>query len=747
MPTTTEPVIPQEVTRQETIRVDGMTCGHCSATVAKALRGVAGVTNADVNHASGTALVHYTGKPEHELWSRAIREVGYTPIASNDSRRPAELERARASRELKLLLWSLFWTIPVLVVHMGGSMDHANHAGHNHWESWLVLICASVLQPTSAITYYRGAIRALRQKRADMDLLVSIGVASGYLYAVLSTFWPVSFPGNAMEFFEAATLLICFIRLGKWIEASSRAKAAEAMGSLLDITPERVRLISEDGKETLTDVSQLVIGHRFAVLPGDTVAVDGRVMEGESLLDESVITGESRPVGRKVGERVIAGSGNLRSRIVVKATAVGSDTTVAQIVRMVEKAQSEKAPIQRTADRIAAVFVPVVVCIAIASGLYWGLIAGEGSARVLTHVIGVLVIACPCALGIAVPAAIMTGSAAGMRKGILVKSGAALEQLEKLTVIAFDKTGTLTEGRPRVTDCVTSNGFDQVAVAQAVLGADRASNHPASLAASTWAREVLGDNAEPAFPTKVDEAAGQGVAFTDRGIRVNIGRSGFVGAGATESPTGAGSVSFVSIDGVLAAALTYSDPVRPEAAEMVADLKRRGIRPILISGDRESAVAAVAKAVGIEQWHSEELPAGKLSLIQKLKDSGERVGMVGDGVNDAPALALADLGIAMGAGAGISKGAGGLVLTSGGIGGVRRAIELSRRVRIGIRANLAGSLVYNIIGIPLAAGVAATIPGWEGVVIPPGYAALAMVLSDISVVGATLVLARSLRNV
>jgi Cu+-exporting ATPase len=731
---------------QETIRVDGMTCGHCSSTVAKALKSVPGVQAADVNHASGTALIHYTGKPQPEQWSVAVKNAGYSPIEASDKRRPAVRERIRANRELKLLLWSLFWTAPVMIIHMGGLMDHGDHAaGHLHWQHRVILICATVLQPTSAITYYRGALRSIARRSADMDLLVSLGVASGYIYAVLSTFMPESFPGNAMEFFEAATLLICFIRLGKWIEALSRARAAEAMGSLLDITPSKVRLIGDDGSETMTPVEELVIGHRFAVLPGDVVAVDGRVVEGESLLDESVITGESRPVSRSAGERVIAGSGNLRSRLVIRATAVGSDTTVAQIVKMVEQAQADKAPIQRTADRIASIFVPVVVCIAIASGLYWGLIAEMGAARVLTHVIGVLVIACPCALGIAVPAAIMTGSAAGMKKGILVKSGAALELLDRLTVIAFDKTGTLTEGRPRVVDCQVRDGFDQQAVARAVLGAERASNHPASLAASNWAREVLGADAEQAFPMKVEEAAGQGVAYTDRGVRVRLGRAAFAGGGASESPTGSGSVSFVTIDDRPAGALTYTDPIRPEAVEMIADLRRRGIKPVLISGDRESAVADVAKAVGIEQWHAEEFPEGKLALIQQMQDAGEKVGMVGDGVNDAPALARSDLGIAMGAGAGISKGAGSLVLTGGGIGGVQRALELSRRVRIGIRANLAGSMVYNLIGIPLAAGVAALY--WEGVVIPPGYAALAMVLSDISVVGATLLLARSLRSV
>jgi len=730
------------------LRVDGMTCGHCSATLTKALSALPGIVSADANHASGTAEVRYTGPLDLPKWGKVVASVGYKLIDDTDTERPAARERRRARLELVRLAWSFAWTLPVLIIHYGGFIDHASHAGSTHWSAWVVFVCAAVLQPTSAITYYQGAFRALRRGAADMDVLVSAGVFSGFVYATLSTFLPAHFPGDSMEFFEAATLLICFIRLGKWMEAHSRANAAEAMSDLLDLTPRRVTLIDPDGNERSVDAATLQVGDRFSALPGDVLAVDGTIIEGDTLVDEAVITGESRPISKARGEIVVAGSSNLRSRIVVRATRVGSDTTVARIVSMVEKAQTEKAPIQRMADRIAAIFVPVVVIIAIASGIGWA-IAGKDAARVLTHVIGVLVIACPCALGLAVPAAIMIGSAAGMRKGVLVRSGAALEALDGITLMVFDKTGTLTEGRPRVTSCKTLAHFSETDVARALLAASRASGHPASSAAAAWAKSLLPSETIPPLGDGT-EVPGMGVEYQVGNTSVRLGRQVFVspdqqGGGVTPpSSDSAASTLWVAINGTLAAILEYSDPIRPEAAAVIADLKRRNVKTVLLSGDRPGPVESVAHHVGVAEHQSGATPESKLARIREWQSKGERVGMVGDGVNDAPALAQADLGIVMGSGAGISQQAGSIVLT-GGLSGLTRAVELSRRVRRGIRGNLAASLIYNIIGIPLAAGVAAI--WWDGAVIPASFAALAMVMSDASVALNSWLLSRRLRNV
>lgn len=736
------------------LKVDGMTCGHCAMTLNKSLSRLDGVAKADVNHATGRADVSYEGAISRDAFREAVREAGFTLIEAEDKRSAADRAKQHARDELRLLIWSFVITLPVLVIHFGGFMP-ADHSATN-WATWLVFACATILQPTSAITYYRGAIKSLRNKRADMDVLVSLGVLSGYTYACLATFLPAHFPGHAMEFFEAATLLIVFIRLGKWVESRARASAAGAMESLLHLAPHTARRRLADGSSEEVGVDALREGDELIVLPGERFPADGEVLEGSSSANEALLTGESMPVAKSVGDGVIAGATNQEAKLVVKATRVGEDTAVNEIVRLVEEAQSQRAPIQRIADQVSNIFVPAVVAIAAASGLYWGFLSDVPSSRVLTHVIGVMVIACPCALGLAVPAAIMIGSAAGMKRGVLVKNGAALEKLGKLDLIAFDKTGTLTIGEPALVGTLVADPHEleeSDALRVAVALAEN-STHPLSRALVESAKERELESVELAG--EQSEIAGRGALLeASDGRRFRLGSAKMMEeAGvsldalakrvADQTDQGA-SISYLAKDDKLLAAFAFKDPLREEARDVIADLNQRGVRTVLLSGDLQASAQAVADELGIQDVRAQLAPSEKLDAIKAWQREGLSVGMVGDGINDAPALAAADVGIAVGGGTDVAQETGDIVLMQSGIAGLSKAMELARRTWRGIKQNLFVSLIYNAIGIPLAAGLATIF--WPGAVIPASFAALAMVLSDFSVAGNSARLAWELKRV
>jgi len=735
------------------LNVDGMTCGHCAMTVNKTLCKLDGVVSADVNHAAGRADVAYTGELSRDQFRQAISDAGYTLIDEADDTSAADRAKKHARDEFRLLIWSTLITLPVIVIHMGGLLPHA--PGATNWATWLVFACATILQPTSAITYYRGAIRSLKNKRADMDVLVSLGVLSGYLYATLATFLPAQFPGHAMEFFEAATLLICFIRLGKWVESKARASAAGAMQSLLELTPQSARRVNADGESEEVSVDVLRPGDHLIVLPGERFPVDGEVLEGQSSANEALLTGESMPVAKSVGDEVIAGAVNQEAKLIVRAKRVGADTAVNEIVRLVEEAQSQRAPIQRIADQISSVFVPAVVVIAAASGLYWGLLTDVGMARVLTHVIGVMVIACPCALGLAVPAAIMIGSAAGLKRGVLVKNGAALEKLGKLDLIAFDKTGTLTIGEPALASTLTTDGVSEEQALQFAGALAASSTHPLSRALLAEL-ESRGLKAASDVRGEQQEEAGRGAKLTQSsGTAWRLGSAAMMSeagistdalrdAAAKEAELGA-SISYLAKDQQVLAAFAFRDPIREEAREVIAALKKQGVLTVLLSGDLNAAAKAVASELGIDDVRAQLKPGEKLDAIKEWQDQGLSVGMVGDGINDAPALAAANVGIAVGGGTDVAQDTGDIVLMQSGIAGLVTALDLSRRTWRGIKQNLFVSLIYNAVGIPLAAGLGTLIT--PDAVIPASFAALAMVASDFSVAGNSARLAWELKRV
>ncbi|KAA0209031.1 cation-translocating P-type ATPase [bacterium] len=720
-----------------TLKVDGMTCAHCARTVEKQLCALPGIRAAEASFATGSVQVRYEGQlPAREVLGGAVQRAGYRLVDEEQAgRRDPAGEQAKAARhELRMFALGVVLSAPVI----------AGHFVHLHggWWDWATLGLAALLQWTVGATYYRGAWAALRARNLGMDVLVSIGMASGLFFGLLVTIfdWPLPRGLEKSVFHEAATLIAVFIRFGKYIEARARGQALGALRALLELAPEQARLA--DGREL--PAAEVKVGDVIVVAAGERIAVDGRVTAGECDVDESLLTGESLPVARKTGDAVRAGTFATNGHLHVEAVAVGGATSLARITRMVEEAQQAKAPIQRFADRVSNVFVPVVVAVALASGGLWWLLSGMDLAaamRAVTHAMAVLVIACPCALGLATPAAVMIGSGAALRRGLLVKNGAALEQIARARIFALDKTGTLTLGRPEVTDVAWLGAPNEEALA--LIAA--ASRHPFSqaLARRYGAPSGTGGKAFELAGKGVIVAGGQELVFGTPALLAEqeIALPGELEREAERLRTRGDSVSLLAIEGEARAVVGFRDAVRPGAREAVSALRAAGVYTVMISGDHELAARRVGAEVGVDEVYGGVSPKGKLERIQSLRQGG-LVAFVGDGINDAPALAQADVGVAVGGGSDVAKETGDLVLMRGEMSDVLLARELGRRTLRAIRQNLFLSLIYNTLGIPLAAGALV----WAGVFLPPSFAALAMVLSDLSVAINSARLAAELRR-
>jgi Cu+-exporting ATPase len=741
------------------LKVDGMTCAHCARTVEKSLKGVDGITTAEADFASGSVTVRFTGgKPGYEVLEPAVRKGGYTLVKEEEAenRDPAEVAKREQRRNLWLLLLGVALVIPVMLPHF----VHLHDAG---WD-YAALALAVVIQATVGFDFYKGAVAGIRNRNLGMDVLVSIGMASGLVFGagVVLFHWPLP-PGLTKDvYFEAATLLVVFLRLGKYVEARARGNALGALRSLLQLAPDKARVRRGEpdnpggGPDNLVgqiievDASSVRAGEICVVNAGGRIPVDGEIVAGESDVDEAMLTGEPVPVARRVGDAVRTGTIATNGSLEIKATAVGRDTVLANIVKLVEEAQRTKAPIQRFADRVSNWFVPIVVGIAVVTALAW-LVAGAGPARAVTHAIAVLVIACPCALGIAVPAAVMIGSGAALKRGILVKNGAALERISRARIFAFDKTGTLTQGKPAVEAVEYADGVDQPAVLAALAVVTQASQHPFTKAAAEWL--ATKDNPESKIQNpKSHEHAGMGLVATSDGHSYIFGtptlleREGVPLGDSLQARAQAlrergDSVSLLAADGRVLAAFGFADSLRDEARQVIEQLRAQGARTVLITGDHAAAAQRVASALGIDEVHAGVTPEGKLQLIDQLKEKGVTA-MVGDGINDAPALARADIGVAIGGGSDVAKETGDMVLMTGRLTDLPRAIDFGRRSLRAIRQNLFLSLCYNAVGIPLAAGAML----WAGIFLPPSYAALAMVFSDLSVAINSARLAAELRK-
>ncbi len=708
------------------LRITGMTCAACAGRVERALRGVAGVVAADVNLATDRAHVTANGvRLDADALLRAVHDAGYEAAILG---RDAAYAETGDRRESVVLVLSVLLTLP-LVAQMFLPMLGLGL----QLSGWAQLALATPVQFVVGARFYGAAWRALLARSGNMDQLVALGTSAAYFFSLYMLLVPEA--GDGHLYFEAAAVVITLVRLGKWLEARAKRATASAIRALVRLRPDRARVVRE-GEEVDLAVDQVVPGDLLVVRPGERLAVDGVVEQGQSQLDESLLTGESMPQERGPGDRVISGSINGPGLLRVRATEVGGDTTLSRIVAMVEGAQARKAPVQQLVDRVSAVFVPMVIGLAIGTFAGW-LLYGAGVEQALLAAVSVLVIACPCALGLATPAAIMAGTGAAARAGILIRDPEALEHIQRLDTILLDKTGTLTEGRPAVTDVVALQGDEQGLLLLAAA-AQQGSEHPLARAVIAAA----GDSPLPPLETFVAEP-GRGLLATVDGREILIGNQRLMGGHAIDTAPlsshadlleqQARTVMWVAErGGGLLGLIAVADPLRGGAAEAVADLRALSLEPMLLTGDNRQAAAAVASALNIEKVRAEVLPGDKAAEVVGLRQAGHRVGMVGDGVNDAPALAEADIGIAVASGTDVAVETAGITLMRGDPRLIAEAIAISRATYWKIRQNLFWAFIYNVVGLPLAAfGL-----------LNPVFAGAAMALSSVSVVGNALLLRR-----
>ncbi|BDV42953.1 copper-translocating P-type ATPase [Geotalea uraniireducens] len=713
--------------------VKGLHCASCVNNLEKHLLAAPGVTAAVVNLAQESALVRFDpaviGQPE--LFA-VVTAAGYEPVPAG----AGEEDEAKAYRSQRTwFIVSFVLALPIMLT-MG---MHGNRA-----VGWLNLLLSTTVQFTAGLIFYRGAFYALKSRSANMDVLVALGTSAAYFYSLFAFFGLFGEHGSEV-FFETSAMLIAFIRLGKYLEARARGKAGEALKKLLKLQADKARLITADGEQEVP-ASAVRVGDLLLVRPGETVPTDGEIVDGTGSLDESMVTGESVPVEKGPGDAVTGATINRTGLLKVRATRVGEETLLAQIVRMVQEAQADKAPIQRFADRVSGVFVPVVVTLALATFALWYLVLHEPFLFAFKLAIAVVVIACPCAMGLATPTAIMVGSGVGLARGILIKRGSVLENISRLQAILLDKTGTLTEGRPTLTEVVAVPGVAEARLLECLAAAEAPSTHPLAQAVveGAAARGIVA----PAV-AEYREQGGFGVSCTLDGVPLAAGSARLLEeAGIATAPladsaarlAGEGkSLVYAAAGGELLGLAALADRLKPSSAMAVAELRRLGITTCMITGDQRVVAEAVAQQAGVDAFEAEVLPERKQQVVQEYQAKGLSVGMVGDGINDAPALARADIGIAIGSGTDVAKETGDVILVRNDLLDVVRAVRLGRATLAKIKQNLFWALFYNILGIPLAAG-ALYYP--FGITLRPEFAGLAMAFSSVSVVTNSILLRR-----
>ncbi|HET8569290.1 MAG TPA: heavy metal translocating P-type ATPase [Candidatus Limnocylindria bacterium] len=722
------------------LAITGMTCASCVASVESALSSIPGVASADVNLATERATLRVDPGVPADTLVRAVERAGYGALVlSRDERARAEAEsqerelRLRHVRDLKRRM-AVASVLAALVMAL--SMGDLLFPALEHWEPrpWLMLLLATPVQVWAARPFYVAAWSAAKHRTTNMSTLVVIGTSAAYGISAAATLLPAAFEAVGLEphmhlYFETGAAIVALVLVGRFFEARARVRTGDAIRALAALGAKTARVRRPGGVEEEIEISELEVGDVLIVRPGERIATDGLVVAGASAVDESLVTGESIPVEKSAGDLVVGGALNGTGTLRVRATAIGSDTLLAQIVRLVEEAQGTKAPIQRLVDRISAIFVPVVLGVAALTFAAW--LAVDGSfGRALTAAIAVLIIACPCAMGLATPTAIMVGTARGAMRGLLIKSAEALERAKAVDTVAFDKTGTLTVGRPALVDSMACAGIGEDEVLRLAASAERPSEHPLGRALVEAAREKGLALAEPA---SFEYLPGQGVHATVDGRDVWIGTAALarehgwadVPDVVLERHQDQGRTTLVmTVDGDEGAIFALADVPKAAAREAVERLRAMGLRTLLVSGDTRRTVEAVARELGIDEVRAEVKPAEKSALVASLQREGRRVAMVGDGVNDAPALAQADLGIAIGSGTDVAIATAGIVLVGGDPRGVPRAIRLARSTVRTIWQNLFWAFVYNVALIPLAAlGM-----------LSPIFAAGAMGISSVTVV-------------
>ena len=724
-----------------------MTCAGCQATVQKALRATPGVADAAVNLLMHEARVVYDPSvlsPEKIV--SAINDTGYSSHLPGPAGAGASVPAhghgdAHGFRPMLIkALVSLALGLASMAVSMT-MMGAAQEAARVQLVNQLQLVVTLFVMVWAGGMFYSGAWSALRHGTGNMNTLIALGTGAAFLYSVAATFWPHWFhAAGAMPdvYYEAVIIIIALVLLGHALEARAKGQTTRALESLARLQPSTAR-VRRDGGDVDVPLAELRPGDRVLVRPGERFPVDGRIVSGSGAVDESMLTGEPLPVDKHAGDRVIGATVNTTGAFEVDATAVGADSVLARIVTLMRDAQASQAPIQRLADRVSAIFVPIVVVIALITFAAWWLLPAEPTlGRALTAAVAVLIIACPCAMGLAVPTAVMVASGRGAAAGVLIKGGEPLERLAQVDTMVFDKTGTLTEGVPRVVAVHPAAGVDERQLLMLAAAVERHSEHPLAEAVVRLADERGVDRKDVSMFAAVPGRGARGMV----GLKpVAVGTEAFLreqgvdpaplraladaAAARAETPV------FVAVDRRPAGVLALADTLRGNAAAMIARLRADGLRVVMLSGDRRATAEAIARAAGIEQVIAEVLPDQKVAAIKTLQDEGHTVAMVGDGINDAPALAQADVGMAMASGTDIAVEAADVTLMRSDLAGVVAAVHLSRRAMATMRQNLFWAFVYNVIGIPIAAGV--LYPGF-GLLLNPVIASAAMAFSSVSVV-------------
>jgi len=749
------PTFPTALSAEIQLPIEGMSCASCVNRIERYLRKTPGVAEASVNLATEVATVRYL--PEiagFDELARAIEAAGYEvrelPKATDgaamslvDEADAEAAGRAREQRSLGLAAAVALAVAAVTMVLMYAPGVPLSMEGL----AWVLIGPATFVQFWAGRRFYRAAWRAAIHRSTSMDTLVVVGTSAAWAYSVFVTLAPGIFRSAGIEpqtYFDSSTAIVGLVLMGRWLEARAKAQTVGAIKSLLGLQARSARIV-RGGWEIDVPLEEVRVGDLVRVRPGERVPVDGRVVDGNSAVDESMLTGEPVPVEKKPGDEVIGGTMNRNGSLLFRAVRVGRDTALAHIVELVRRAQGSKAPIQRLADRIGGVFVPVVLGLGALTFAVWFALGPEPRpTHALVAFITVVVISCPCAMGLATPTAIMVGTGKGAEAGVLIRGGEALEMAARIDAVVFDKTGTLTRGRPSLGDVVAAPGFTRDEVLDLAASVERGSEHPLAAAILASAGEAgLGRREVEGF----EAVAGRGVRGRVEGREVLVGTAAFLeGSGVNTDPPAAASaasaVTYLAVDGVLAGALPTVDEVKPEAASAVRELADAGIEVWLVTGDVARVAGSVAAAVGIptERVMAEVLPAGKADAVAALQARGLRVAMVGDGINDAPALARADVGIAIGTGADVAMEASDVTLVGGDPRAVATAISLSRQTRRVIRQNLFWAFGYNVVLIPVAMG--ALFPMF-GVTLNPALAAGAMAFSSVSVVSNSLRLRRA----
>ena len=732
-----------------TLPVKGMHCASCVNKVETALAGVPGVVEAKVNLATEKAQVVLRPEVSLEALRAAVRAAGYE-VPEELPGEEATPDRERQAREKENRLLRLKFIVGAVLstpVVIGSMTEFFPWAPDWLRSPWVLMLLTTPVQFWVGWQFHAGFIKDLRYRSASMSSLVSIGTNAAYFFSVAVTVWPRTFMGlGAARYYEVAAVLMTLIVLGRWLEARAKGRTSEAIRRLVALAPKTARVLRA-GQEQDIPVSEVVPGDLIRMRPGEKIPVDGEVVEGASAVDESMLTGESLPVEKRPGSRVIGGAVNRMGSFTFRATRVGKDTVLAQIIRLVEEAQGSKAPIQRLADQVSAVFVPIVLVIAaLTFGVWWVWGPQPAFLFALTNAVAVLVIACPCAMGLATPTAIMVATGKGAELGVLIKSAEALELLHKVNTVVLDKTGTLTIGKPVVTDLVATGEADEDSVLALAAAAEQGSEHPLGEAIVNRAKER-----GLALPPVSDFQAvpGHGIEARVEGRRLLLGNAKLmadrgVALGAAEAAARrfadeGKTVMYVALDRRLIGLVAVADVLKPEAGEAVAALKAVGVEVVMLTGDSRRTAEAIAREAGITRALAEVLPDDKAREVKRLQGEGRRVAMAGDGINDAPALAQADVGIAMGSGTDVAMEAADVTLMRGDLRAVVTAIQLSRRTIRIIRENLVWAFGYNVILIPVAAGL--LYPLW-GLLLSPILAGAAMAFSSVSVVTNSLRLKR-----